>query len=95
MSFTSVPTAAPILIQPVKKGAFESGKGEKIETFLEPLKCRFIKLKAISEINNLPWSPPPPRSASFKLQQMLPAKDYWRGNHETGQRGLIIDSQFH
>jgi len=41
--------------QPVKKGAFESGKEEKIETF-EPMKCRFIKLKAISEINGLPWT---------------------------------------
>ncbi len=41
--------------QPVKKGAFEPGKEEKIETF-EPVKCRFIKLKAISEINGLPWT---------------------------------------
>jgi hypothetical protein len=41
--------------QPVKKGAFEPGKGEKIETF-EPIKCRFIKLKAISEIHGLPWT---------------------------------------
>jgi hypothetical protein len=40
---------------PVKKGVFEPGKGEKIETF-EPIKCRFIKLKAISEINGLPWT---------------------------------------
>jgi hypothetical protein len=41
--------------QPVKKGTFEPGKEEKIETF-EPVKCRFIKLKAISEINGLPWT---------------------------------------
>jgi hypothetical protein len=41
--------------QPVKKGAFEPGKGEEIETF-EPIKCRFLKLKAISEINGLPWT---------------------------------------
>ncbi|MGO8763942.1 MAG: discoidin domain-containing protein [Limisphaerales bacterium] len=41
--------------QPVKKGAFEPGKDEKIETF-DPVKCRFIKLKAISEINGLPWT---------------------------------------
>ena len=32
--------------QPVKKGAFEPGKGEKIENF-EPVKCRFVKLRAI------------------------------------------------
>ena len=41
--------------QPVEKGAFERGKEEKIETF-EPVECRFIKLKAISEINGLPWT---------------------------------------
>jgi hypothetical protein len=41
--------------QPVKKGAFAPGKGEQIETF-EPIKCRFIKLRAISEINGLPWT---------------------------------------
>jgi hypothetical protein len=40
---------------PVKKGTFEPGKEEKIETF-EPIKCRFIKLKAISEINGQPWT---------------------------------------
>jgi serine/threonine protein kinase len=41
--------------QPVKKGSFELGKGKKTENF-EPIKCRFIKLKAISEINGLPWT---------------------------------------
>jgi hypothetical protein len=40
---------------PVKKGTFEPGKEEKIETFA-PMKCRFIKLKALSEINGLPWT---------------------------------------
>ena len=40
---------------PVKKGTFEPGKEEKIETFA-PMKCRFIKLKAISEINDQPWT---------------------------------------
>ena len=44
-----------MLFRSVKKGAFESGKGNKIETF-NPLKCRFIKLRAISEINGLPWT---------------------------------------
>ena len=38
--------------QPVKKGSFEPGKELKTETF-EPIKCRFIKLRAISEINGL------------------------------------------
>jgi hypothetical protein len=40
---------------PVKKGSFKTGKEIKTETF-EPIKCRFIKLKAISEINGLPWT---------------------------------------
>ncbi|HEY1787597.1 MAG TPA: discoidin domain-containing protein [Verrucomicrobiae bacterium] len=41
--------------EPIKKGEFETGKEEKIETF-DPIKCRFIKLRAISEINGLPWT---------------------------------------
>jgi hypothetical protein len=41
--------------QPVKKGVFEPGKGKNIETF-EPIKCSFVKLRAISEINGLPWT---------------------------------------
>ena len=41
--------------QPVKKGSFKLGKEKKTETF-EPTKCRFIKLRAISEINGLPWT---------------------------------------
>ncbi|MGH7941092.1 MAG: discoidin domain-containing protein, partial [Limisphaerales bacterium] len=39
----------------ISKGAFGPGKEEQMETF-EPIKCRFIKLKAISEINGLPWT---------------------------------------
>ncbi len=64
--------------QPVKQGAFEPGKGEKIETF-EPIKCRFIKLKAISEINGLPWT----SAAEIRVIQSgesASVKDYWRGN---------------
>jgi hypothetical protein len=64
--------------QPVKRGAFEPGKEEKIETF-EPVKCRFIKLKAISEINGLPWT----SAAEIRVIQNgedASAKDYWRGN---------------
>jgi hypothetical protein len=64
--------------QPVKKGTFEPGKGEKIESF-EPIKCRFIKLKAISEINGLPWT----SAAEIRVIQSgeaASAKDYWRGN---------------
>jgi len=41
--------------KPVKKGSFKLGKEKKTETF-EPIKCRFIKLRAISEINGLPWT---------------------------------------
>ena len=64
--------------QPVKKGTFEPGKEEKIETF-EPVKCRFIKLKAISEINGLPWT----SAAEICVIQSgedASVKDYWRGN---------------
>jgi hypothetical protein len=41
--------------QPVKKGAFEAGKEKKTVTF-DPVKCRFIKLKALSEINDGAWT---------------------------------------
>jgi hypothetical protein len=41
--------------QPVKKGTFASGKEKKTVTF-EPKQCRFIKLKALSEINDQPWT---------------------------------------
>jgi hypothetical protein len=41
--------------EPVKKGGFAPGKCKQIETF-EPIKCRFVKLRAISEINGLPWT---------------------------------------
>jgi hypothetical protein len=41
--------------QPVKKGSFKPSKEKKIETF-KPIKCRFIKLRAISEIHGLPWT---------------------------------------
>jgi hypothetical protein len=64
--------------KPVNKGAFESGKDEKIETF-NPVKCRFIKLKAISEVNGLPWT----SAAEIRVIQRSEtpaAKDYWRGN---------------
>ena len=64
--------------QPVKKGAFEPGKEEQIETF-KPVKCGFIKLKVISEVNGLPWT----SAAEIRVIQRdetLAAKDYWRGN---------------
>jgi len=64
--------------RPVKKGAFAPGKGEKIETF-EPLKCRFIKFRAMSEINGLPWT----SAAEIGVVQAgaeISVKDYWRGN---------------
>lgn len=41
--------------QPVKKSAFEGGKSKKTATF-QPVQCRFIKLKALSEINDQPWT---------------------------------------
>jgi len=41
--------------QPVKKGTFESGSDKKTVTF-DPVKCRFIKLKALSEVNGEAWT---------------------------------------
>jgi F5/8 type C domain len=41
--------------QPVKKGTFGAGKDKKTVTF-DPVKCRFIKLKALSEINGEAWT---------------------------------------
>jgi hypothetical protein len=40
---------------PVKKGALESGKDTKTITF-DARQCRFIKLKALSEINDGAWA---------------------------------------
>ena len=42
--------------QPVAKGAFEAGKELKTVTLIEPQTCRFIKLKALSEINGEAWT---------------------------------------
>jgi endo-alpha-N-acetylgalactosaminidase len=41
--------------EPVKKGTFEGGKEKKTVTF-ERKTCRFIKLKAISEVNGEAWT---------------------------------------
>jgi hypothetical protein len=41
--------------QPVKKGTFENNKEKKTATF-DPKKCRFIKLKALSEVNDGVWT---------------------------------------
>jgi len=41
--------------QPVSKGTFESGKEKRTVTF-PAKKCRFVKLKALSEINGGAWT---------------------------------------
>lgn len=41
--------------QPVKKGAFAAGSDKKTVTF-DPVKCQFIKLKALSEVNDQAWT---------------------------------------
>ncbi len=41
--------------QPVSKGTFDNSKDLKTETF-DPRKCRFIKLKALSEVNDQAWT---------------------------------------
>ena len=64
--------------QPVNKGTFEPGKAEKITTFA-PVKCRFLKLRAISEVTGQPWT-----SAAeigvIQAGEEAVLKDYWRGN---------------
>ena len=40
---------------PVSKGSFEHGKEKRTVAF-EPKSCRFIKLRALSEINDQPWT---------------------------------------
>jgi hypothetical protein len=41
--------------QPVSKGTFENSKDLKTVAF-GPKKCRFIKLKALSEVNDAAWT---------------------------------------
>ena len=41
--------------KPVAKGTFANSKDKKTVTFA-PASCRFIKLKALSEINDGPWA---------------------------------------
>lgn len=41
--------------QPVAKGTFQNTKDKKTVTF-NPVACRFIKLKALSEANDGPWT---------------------------------------
>ena len=41
--------------QPVSKGTFENNKEKKTVTF-EPVQCRFIKLRALSEVNSQAWT---------------------------------------
>jgi phospholipase C len=42
--------------QPVAKGEFADGQDLKTVTFSAPQTCRFIKLKALSEINGEAWT---------------------------------------
>jgi len=41
--------------RPAGKGTFENSKDLKTAAF-EPRKCRFIKLKALSEVNGAEWT---------------------------------------
>ena len=62
--------------EPLKKGEFKRGSEEKIETF-QPVKCRFIKLKALSEINGKLWT----SAAEIRVIQMgeeATVKSLWR-----------------
>jgi len=42
--------------KPVKKGEFDGGKNKKTVTFEQPVKCAFVKLRAVSEINGQAWT---------------------------------------
>jgi len=42
--------------KPVKKGEFDGGKNKNTVKFDQPMKCGFIKLRALSEINDNAWS---------------------------------------
>lgn len=42
--------------KPVKKGEFNASKDKKVVTFEKPVKCGFIKLRALSEINDNAWT---------------------------------------
>lgn len=42
--------------KPVKKGEFDGGKNKKTITFEKPVKCGFVKLRALSEINGQAWT---------------------------------------
>jgi hypothetical protein len=41
--------------KPVKKGSFQDSKTKKTVTF-DPVKCSYIKLRALSEINDNAWA---------------------------------------
>ena len=42
--------------QPVVKGAFAKRNGENVVKFSKPAKARYAKLRALSEVNNNPWT---------------------------------------
>jgi len=42
--------------QPVVKGAFAKRSGENVVKFGKPAKGRYVKLRALSEVNNNPWT---------------------------------------
>lgn len=69
--------------QPVKKGTFENNNDKKTVTF-DAKQCRFIKLKALSEVNDLAWA----SAAEIGIIETASAGDYIKveikGTLETG-----------
>jgi len=63
---------------PVKKGTFDADKKEKIETFAT-VHCRFIKLRALSELTGQPWTSAAEIRVIRSDQEPVP-KNYWRGD---------------
>lgn len=72
--------------QPVKTGTFGPGKGEQIETF-KPVKCRYIKLKALSEINGLPWT------SAAEIRVIQRGEDILGPDHCRGKTGQTNDAE--
>lgn len=86
--------------QPVKKGTFEGGKGEKTVTF-DARPCRFLKLKALSKSTTRP-APQPRRLASLQNKREgqpspVPARTWQLGARWCSGAGycqLAISSSF-
>jgi hypothetical protein len=77
--------------EPLKHGEFKPGKEEQIETF-QPVKCRFIKLKALSEMHGGPWT----SAAEIRVIQTgedAAAKTHWRSTTQPVAPRFVLPIQ--